>query len=249
MPKYRQLHTKIIDSFDFNEMPDDFHRVTWILLTVIVDSAGRGIDNPSWVRSRMYPLREDVSCDQIRAVMDWFESRKMIMRYKIGGKSYFYIPTFKTYQTGTEREAQSVLPAPQYKVQTNSGVIQEEVKSNSLTYASASVNESESVNELEDDETASTPYRSFIRTFVKKTGIPETHMNPQKALDAVNNMIGAGVEVRHMETAIDEMLAKNYNIGGIWSVVNGSIMAKTRTNGKQVDPHAGFKSVDELEIP
>jgi predicted GIY-YIG superfamily endonuclease len=24
MPKYRQLHTKIVDSFDFNEMPDDF---------------------------------------------------------------------------------------------------------------------------------------------------------------------------------------------------------------------------------
>ena len=53
MPKYRQLHTKIIDSFDFNEMPDDFTRVTWMLLTLGLDSEGRGIDNMAWVKSKI----------------------------------------------------------------------------------------------------------------------------------------------------------------------------------------------------
>ena len=67
MPKYRALHLKIIDSFDFNEMPNDFFRVTWMLLTLIADSAGRGIDNAAWIRSKMYPLREDVTGTAITA--------------------------------------------------------------------------------------------------------------------------------------------------------------------------------------
>ena len=112
MPKYRSLHTKIIDSFDFNEMPSDFHRVTWMLLPLIVDSAGRGIYNAAWLRSKLYPLREDVSTAQIIDAFFWFVERKMINAYAVEGKDYFYIPSFTTYQSGLDREAKSVLPAP-----------------------------------------------------------------------------------------------------------------------------------------
>jgi hypothetical protein len=112
MPKYRQLHCKIIDSFDFNEMPDDFCRVTWVLLPVILDREGRGIDSPTWIKSKMYPLRQDVTIEQIKYAMDWFASKGMIIRYLAAGRSYFYLPTWKKYQSGTEREAISILPAP-----------------------------------------------------------------------------------------------------------------------------------------
>jgi hypothetical protein len=112
MPKYRQLHIKILDSFDFAEMPDDFTRVVWLLLIPVVDSEGRGIDNPAWLRSKMFPLRPDVELNQISAAMDWLGNRGMVRRYKVGGKSYFCIPTWKEYQTGTDKEAKSILPAP-----------------------------------------------------------------------------------------------------------------------------------------
>lgn len=115
MPKYRQLHIKILDSFDFAEMPDDFTRVVWLLLIAVVDSEGRGIDNPAWLRSKMFPLRHDVELTQIEGAMDWLGNREMVERYQVGGKYYFQIYTWKTYQTGSDKEGKSVLPAPPIK--------------------------------------------------------------------------------------------------------------------------------------
>jgi hypothetical protein len=128
MPKYRQLHTKTIDSFDFNEMPDDFTRVVWLLLPLILDSEGRGINNMAWVKSKMFPSRKDIVEDQIEKSFAWFanKNRRMIVRYTIKGHDYFYIPTWKTYQSGTQKEAPSVLPAPEL-LQSYSRVTPEEV--------------------------------------------------------------------------------------------------------------------------
>lgn len=134
MPKYRQLHTKIIDSFDFNNMPDDFTRVVWLLLIVVVDSGGRAIDNPAWLRSKMFPMRSDVELDRISAVIDWLETNKMIIRYEVETKKCFYIPSFQTYQTGTEKEAKSYLPAPSELLRSYSGVGTELLRVNTIQY-------------------------------------------------------------------------------------------------------------------
>jgi DnaD/phage-associated family protein len=132
MPTYRQLHTKIIDSFDFSEMPNDFTRVVWILLMIIVDSEGRGIYNMAWVKSRMFPLRDDVSLEQLQDAFTWLSNRKMISIYSVNGREYFYIVTFKTYQSGTQKEGKSKLPEP---IINNSGASLEEVQSKSGTTA------------------------------------------------------------------------------------------------------------------
>ena len=139
MPKYRQLHTKVINSFDFNEMPDDFTRVVWLLLTLILDSEGRGIDNMSWVKSNMFPMRDDILSVRLEAPFRWMESRGMIVRYEVNGRKYFYVPTFKSYQSGTKKEAKSLLPAPPEELRSSSGVDQEEVGA----AESASASESE----------------------------------------------------------------------------------------------------------
>jgi len=142
MPKYRQLHTKIIDSFDFNEMPDDFTRLFWVLLPLILDSEGRGIDNISWINSKMYPMR-DIDPIQITGAMDWLADRAMIIQYEVNHHCYFYIPTFKNYQSRTDREASSILPCPPELVRNRSG----EAEELCAVPVSASVSESESVNE------------------------------------------------------------------------------------------------------
>jgi hypothetical protein len=161
MPKYRQLHTKIIDSFDFNEMPDDFTRVVWMLLTLILDSEGRGIDNAGWIRSKMFPMRTDVTDEQIESAFNWLKKRKMIVRYSIKGRNFFYVPTFKLYQTRTEREAPSNIPAQIQEitpelVRSKSEVSQEKGRLAESASASASVYESESVN---------TPIGVFVSQF------------------------------------------------------------------------------------
>ena len=144
MPKYRQLHTKIIDSFDFNEMPDDFTRVVWLLLPVILDSEGRGIGSMAWVKSKMFPLREDINNEQLQSSFQWLVERGMVIFYEVGNYSYFYVPTFKTYQSGTHKEAKSVLPAPPDLLQSNSGVAPAQGSAAESASASESVIESES---------------------------------------------------------------------------------------------------------
>ena len=144
MPKYRKIRTKTLDSFDFNEMPDDFCRVVWLLLPLILDSEGRGIDLPAWISSRMFPLRR-VDEVKITAALDFFENRKMIVRYEVDGRSYFYCTNWTAYQSGTEKEAASVLPSPQDQVKTGSRPGQEPV--GAAASASASVYESVNASE------------------------------------------------------------------------------------------------------
>lgn len=112
MPKWRKLHTKTIDSLDLNDMPDDFTRLLWVLLPLQLDRCGRGLDNPAWVRSKVFPLRQDVSVEMVADALDWYEKRHMIERYEVDGRSYFWIPTWHKYQGNTDREADSEFPAP-----------------------------------------------------------------------------------------------------------------------------------------
>ena len=132
MPKYRNIHTKTPDSEDINDMPDDFTRFFYVMFFIILDSEGRGYDKASWLKSKAFPLREDVTNEMIEAAMNWFEQRKMIYRYEAGGKKCFYDPKFKEHQSGLNRESASVIPAPDPALLASwSGVTLEQVTTNS----------------------------------------------------------------------------------------------------------------------
>ncbi len=132
MPMYRNIHTKTPDSEDINDMPDDFTRLFYIMFFIILDSAGRGYDKPAWLKSKAFPLREDVTYEMINGAMDWFEKRGMIYRYEVNGKKCFWDPKFQSHQHGLNKEGKSVIPAPTpEQVKSWSGVTPEQVESNS----------------------------------------------------------------------------------------------------------------------
>ena len=112
MPKWRKIHTKTVDSVDLNDMPDDFTRLLWMMLPLILDRRGRGMDSAVWVRSKAMPLREDVTCEMIATAIDWYAERGMVERYQVDDRRYFWIPTWHKYQGDTRREAESNFPAP-----------------------------------------------------------------------------------------------------------------------------------------
>jgi hypothetical protein len=112
MPQYRKLYTKVTQSFDVNDMPDDFTRLVWLLLPLGVDCEGRGILNGSWIKSKIMPLRDDVASSQIIQAMDWFIERGMVITYEVDRRDYFIIPTFTQYQGDTTKESKSILPSP-----------------------------------------------------------------------------------------------------------------------------------------
>jgi hypothetical protein len=140
MPQYRKLHTKTVESLDINDMPDDFTRLFWVLLPLALCREGRGIDSAAWLRSRVFPLRLDVTCDMVSDAMDWYAQRGMIKRYEVDGRHYFYVPTFHKYQGSTTKEADSIYPAPvQELVQTSSRPTPEQVESRSTTDSVCSI--------------------------------------------------------------------------------------------------------------
>ena len=112
MPIWRKLHVKTTDSMDVNDMPDDFTRLMWVLLPLKLCREGRGIDMPEWIKSQLFPLRSDISLEQVESSMCWYQDRRMIARYKAKGRPYFRIKSWHDYQGTTTREAKSPYPAP-----------------------------------------------------------------------------------------------------------------------------------------
>lgn len=130
MANWRKLWGKVIESQDFDDMPDDFTRLTWTLLMLALDSEGRAIDKASFIRSRIYPLRDDITNEQVQAALDWFATRGMITRYEVNGRRYFYQVNFNEYQgtRAARKEPDSTIPEP---VVENSRVTPELVAENS----------------------------------------------------------------------------------------------------------------------
>lgn len=148
MPKYRKLWTKTTESLDIQDMPDDFTRLLWVLMPLALDRDGRGLDNPLWLKSHVFPLREDVTGKRITEAMSWYERRGMIRRYAVKGRRYFLIPTFAEYQGDTSRETDSVYPAPDdEELTTDSRLTPESVTTESRSDSSASANTDTSLSQ------------------------------------------------------------------------------------------------------
>lgn len=224
MPTYRKLHTKTIDSFDFNELPDDFSRVCWLLLPLILDSEGRGIYNPAWIRSKMFPLRENVKLPRIQKTFDHFSETKMIVIYESNEKKYFYIPSWKKYQTGTEKEAKSTLPSPPELVESKSGVDQVLVKQAASTYATESVNESIIVNKGGMGGNISGAGRTpYIRIFSAVTGMAGIPGNKPEAFEALDTLM----DVHKTEEKVIEFLKPYWEAWRNLKTENGRPYSKT----------------------
>jgi hypothetical protein len=131
MPKWRKLHVKATESLDINEMPDDFHRLLWVMLPLGLDRRGRGLDTPSWIKSKVMTVREDVTPEMITAAMNWYAGHGMIERYNANGREYFWIPTWHGYQGDTSKEAESNFPPPSNYIDPKDTDGQEEVENKS----------------------------------------------------------------------------------------------------------------------
>ena len=121
MPRYRKLHVKTVESLDLNEMPDDLTRLMWVLLPLALCREGRGLHSGAWLKSKLFPLREDINSELVWSKFQWFIGRGMVIPYEIEGRSYFYVPTFHKYQGNTVKEAESDYPAPPESRPTESG--------------------------------------------------------------------------------------------------------------------------------
>lgn len=142
MPAWRKLHVKTVESLDFNDLPDDFSRLLWLLLPLKLCRDGRGPDIPQWVISSLFPLRSGVSHEQVVSSFGVYHELGMIERYEVNGRKYFQVKNWQKYQGKTDREAESPYPPPESGVSqdllmSRSGVGQEQGVSRSCSDADA----------------------------------------------------------------------------------------------------------------
>ena len=154
MPQWRKLHTKIVQSLDYNEMSSDFVRLTWAMLPLCCCREGRGMYNGSWLRSNLYPLREDIKAQMMIDAMNEFAELEMVILYRHGRRrEYFQIIQWHEHQGATSKEAPSPYPRLEDgQILTNSRVSPELVQSKSGVSKTISANNhsiyiSESISE------------------------------------------------------------------------------------------------------
>lgn len=238
MPNYRKTYIKSIESQDINDMPDDFTRLTWLMLPLVLCRDGRGLDNASWLRAKLYPLRDDVTLEMAQSALDWFAERGMIQRYTVNGRGYFFIPTWYQYQTGTEKEAKSPYPAPPIDLlQTNSRQTQD--KDTERVKVDDSVYVYESVKEPEDENCEITPFRALSEEFVSCSGLPELSGGPQKWAEGIRALVDIGATPQLVRQAVQVLRDKRYSITGPKSIYNTVINLIGEQRGIQPDNGAG----------
>lgn len=166
MPKYRKLHVKTTESLDINDMPDDFTRLLWVLLPLGLCREGRGLDNQTWIKSKIFPLREDISNGMISDAFDWYESRGMLIRYEVDKRNYFFLPAFHDYQGVTLREKESDYPPPlkpsQELVKSKSRTTQTNKNKDGSGYVLNTASESESESTSESSKNKVVPFSELI---------------------------------------------------------------------------------------
>lgn len=230
MAAWRKLHLKSVESQDIQDMPDDFTRLLWLLLPLGLDKEGRGLDNPSWIHAKVMPLRDDVDTRMITNAIDWFADRKMIVRYEVEGRKYFYIPTWHTYQK-TDREAVSNFPEP---LATNSRQTHEQCASKSSLDIDVDIDVDKDIDiDNQNQEFYLVP---LVEKFSELTKISELSFKPRD-FEALREMQNAGVTVDDFRSAILLLQEKNFTISGPGSVKKTALseMSK-RLNGKSKPP-------------
>ena len=216
MPQWRKLHGKIKDSLDLNEMPDDFHRLLWTWLPLALDSQGRGIDDASWIRSNLFPLRRDVTYEMIEQVMTWLAQKGMLERYQVNGRCYFHVPTFAEYQGNTEREAASKIPAPvKRSKQTRSRPTHDQITTNSRSDADA---DAEEMQVGADAPSAPDPVKELAAVFEELSGIklddiPKSSRGPTywNPLQEMVKMANGKAQVL-LRSTVQKMRSNSWNI-------------------------------------
>ena len=237
-PKFRQIHSKTPESYDFNEIPTDFGRMFWLLLPVCLDSEGRGQDSVQWLRSKLFPIREDDVTDQIKETMDWLAMRGMIIQYEVNGRKYFYSVNFKLYQSGTDKEAPSFLPAPPSLdnvtpdlLPTNSGVVPDLVLVNAMQGNTMQGNAGAPPPEIPD-----TPYKPLEVAFCEITGLYPSvggGTPTQIWIKAFVDMQKMGATPEDVKQAISEYSEKGIPISSPKSIVKGVQIVITNRNVKR----------------
>ena len=76
----------------------DFEFRLWIGLITQADDMGRGDARPAIIKGRVFPLRDRITTKDIDAAIHGLAAKGCVSLYMVGGKPYFWFPTWGEHQ-------------------------------------------------------------------------------------------------------------------------------------------------------
>lgn len=89
----------------------DFEFRLWVGLITQADDAGRGDARPAIIKGRVFPLRDRVTAKDIEAAVHGLAAKGCVSLYTVGGKPYFWFPTWSEHQR--IRDVKPKYPSPE----------------------------------------------------------------------------------------------------------------------------------------
>ena len=160
----------------------DFEFRVWIGLITQADDAGRGDARPAIIKGRIFPLRNRVTSKEIDAAVHGLAAKGCVSLYTVGGKPYFWFPTWSEHQRirdvkpkypGPE-DADDILPQPA----ADCGGLPP--KSNPIQ------SESESISESKDSD-----FDAFWAAYPRKVGKADARKAFKKAKAPLDTLLAA----------------------------------------------------------
>lgn len=88
----------------------DFEFRLWVGLITQADDAGRGDARAAIIKGRVFPLRDRVTAKDIDTALHGLAAKGCVSLYTVGGKPYFWFPTWAAHQR--VRECKPKYPGP-----------------------------------------------------------------------------------------------------------------------------------------
>lgn len=108
----RMIHPTIWESRQVSKL-SKLPRLLYIGMITIADDDGRFKATPAILRSKIFPLDEDVQISDVKNWRDEIVSNSLIVLYEVDGEEYAYHPNWTKYQKlRADRKRDSIIPLP-----------------------------------------------------------------------------------------------------------------------------------------
>lgn len=112
MPRIRSVKPEFWTDEELADLRRDA-RLLYIGLWNFADEHGRLRGDPRYIKGQIFPYDDDLTPDAIDALLDELGAAGKVVRYRVAGRSYLYLPRLADHQRLEAEKVPSRLPGPE----------------------------------------------------------------------------------------------------------------------------------------
>lgn len=165
-----------------------FEEVLFYRMIVNCDDYGRFDGRPAVIKSRLFPLKDNITAKSIDAAINKLVSAELVVLYVFEGKPYLHLPSWDKHQQ--IRAKRSKYPAPADAITSFDSTCNQMISNVPVIQS-----ESESKSESKSEETRASAFDAWWKIYPKKVGKEAARKAFAKVKVPVETLISA-VEIQ-----------------------------------------------------